>query len=145
MRSYYYKDHSDLKPVEDWLIQRYKNGLQKCFQAAIDAGFTTIHILPHVDPIGAADGRGMWRNVVRFDPLAAVKGESSRGYTYEDVRGVARRGAASSGALKLGLLHSDYGLEMCACSGADRMLLSANNSAKPAPGKPPNDPNQRSC
>lgn len=82
---YYYKDGSDLKPVEDWLIQRYKNGLQKCFQAAIDAGFTTIHILPHVDPIDAADGRGMWRNVVRFDPLAAVKGESSRGYTYEDV------------------------------------------------------------
>ena len=40
--------------------------------AALDAGFTTLHLLPHVDPFEVKNGarRGLWRNVVRFDPAA---------------------------------------------------------------------------
>lgn len=56
------------------------------------AGFSTIHILPHVDPVDSS-GKGMWRNVVKFDPLAKV-GPSGHAFSYEDV----------SGALKISYL-----------------------------------------
>lgn len=69
-------------------IQRFKNGLQKCFKAAVDAGFTRIRVLPHVD-IYEVDKDGkqknmLWRNVVRFDPHAKY-GNADPFLSYEDV------------------------------------------------------------
>ena len=60
-------------PADAGSIARYQSGLARCFRAALGAGFTTLHILPHVDPYEYKNGarQGLWRNVVRFDP--AVK------------------------------------------------------------------------
>ena len=52
-------------------------------------GFTTIHILPHVDPVDS-NNRGMWRNVVKFNPTQKI-GPGGAAYSYEDVRGSAGR------------------------------------------------------
>lgn len=82
---YFFKDASgNLLPADLTLVSRFKSGLQKCFSAALDAGFTTIHILPHIDPIDSSTGKGLWRNVVKFDPLARV-GPQGAAFTYEDV------------------------------------------------------------
>ncbi|KAI8466530.1 MAG: hypothetical protein J3K34DRAFT_433433 [Monoraphidium minutum] len=81
---YFYKEHSgNLVPADDYQIGRFKAGLQKCFKAALDAGFTVLHVLPHVDPVDG-DGKGMWRNVVKFNPLQKV-GPGGAAYSYEDV------------------------------------------------------------
>ena len=59
-------------PADASSIARYQAGLARCFKAALDAGFTTLHLLPHVDPFEVKNGarRGLWRNVVRFAPAA---------------------------------------------------------------------------
>ncbi|KIZ05779.1 hypothetical protein MNEG_2178 [Monoraphidium neglectum] len=81
---YFYKDgRGSLVPADSYQINRFKNGLQKCFKAALDAGFTGIHILPHVDPVDAS-GKGMWRNVVKFDPTQKI-GPGGNAFSYEDV------------------------------------------------------------
>ena len=59
-------------PADAGSIARYQSGLARCLRAALNAGFTTLHLLPHVDPFEVKNGasRGLWRNVVRFDPAA---------------------------------------------------------------------------
>lgn len=47
------------------LLQRWKTGLQQCLRYAVQAGFTGIHVLNHID-----NQEGLaWRNFVDFDPL----------------------------------------------------------------------------
>eukprot|EP00879_Flechtneria_rotunda_P025676 GHRR01027311.1.p1 GENE.GHRR01027311.1~~GHRR01027311.1.p1 ORF type:complete len:204 (+),score=65.46 GHRR01027311.1:703-1314(+) len=54
--------------------------------AAMLAGFTTLHIVPHVDPREkSTNSRGLWRNVVKFDPLAKYGPDGGSAYTNEDV------------------------------------------------------------
>jgi len=59
----------------------------KCLQAAVDVGFTTLHILPHVDPRqdDINSGRGLWRNVVKFDPMMKYGPDQWNAFSYEDV------------------------------------------------------------
>lgn len=51
------------------------------------AGFTTIHILPHLNTIENRLGnRALWRNVVPFSPLAKAPANSTAGsFNYADV------------------------------------------------------------
>ncbi|KAI8464122.1 MAG: hypothetical protein J3K34DRAFT_396852 [Monoraphidium minutum] len=83
--SYSYQDgYGSRVPASQDSINRFRNGLERCFRAAVDAGFTLIRVLPHVD-IFEVDASGrqkgtLWRNVVRFDPLAKYDG-----FSYEDV------------------------------------------------------------
>jgi hypothetical protein len=51
------------------------------------AGFTTIHILPHLNTIENRLGnRALWRNVVPFSPLAkAPINDSAGSFNYADV------------------------------------------------------------
>lgn len=79
---YFYKDgYSEWSRIyaDANSIGRYQAGLQRCFKAAVDAGFTVLHITPHVDPKDQ-NGKGVWRNLVKFDPLAKLGG-----YSYSDV------------------------------------------------------------
>jgi hypothetical protein len=59
-------------------MERYRAGLERCARYAIAKGFRTLHLLPHVDPM-QPDGKGIWRNVVKFDPSKKVgpTGEAS--------------------------------------------------------------------
>lgn len=84
---YYYKDQNgNMLAADPVSIQTFKNGVQTCFQAAVDAGFTTIHVTPHIDVQEySTGGRGLWRNVVKFDPLAKYGPDQSNSFTYEDV------------------------------------------------------------
>ncbi|KAI8472172.1 MAG: hypothetical protein J3K34DRAFT_215181 [Monoraphidium minutum] len=84
-------------------IARFRAGLQKCFKAAVDAGFKRIHVLPHVDiyevdPDSGAQKNLLWRNVVRFDPLVK-HGSPPDAASYEDVL-LAPAAAALKEALK---------------------------------------------
>ncbi len=69
--SYCYRNQyftcQDVTPV---LISQFKDGMQKCIQYAVDQGFTTISMLPHLDN----DATYYWRNKAWFDPLENVKG-----------------------------------------------------------------------
>lgn len=50
------------------------------------AGFTTLHILPHLNIIeGRLGGRSLWRNVVRFSPTATALDASTGRFSYTDV------------------------------------------------------------
>ena len=57
-------------------VEAWKRGLQRCFKAAVAAGFTGLQVLNHID---AHDG-STWRNLLDFDPLAKYNG-----WSYEDV------------------------------------------------------------
>lgn len=73
-------------PADDNTIQTFQSGLQGCFQAAVDAGFTLIHITPHIDPLEhTTDGKGLWRNVVKFDPSAKYGPDAGSAFDYEQV------------------------------------------------------------
>jgi len=73
---YYYNDGYGGKVYADaGSISRYQAGLTRCFKAAVAAGFTTLHLTPHVDPHDQ-NGRGVWRNLIRFDPTAKMGGFS---------------------------------------------------------------------
>ena len=54
----------------------WKYGLQRCLRAAVEAGFTGLQVLNHVD----SDDGAAWRNFLDFDPLAKYSG-----WSYEDV------------------------------------------------------------
>jgi hypothetical protein len=58
--------------VTDPMIAEFKDGMQKCIQYAVDQGFTTIAMLPHLDN----DATYYWRNKAWFDPMVKVKGEA---------------------------------------------------------------------
>uniref|UniRef100_A0A383VZ49 GH18 domain-containing protein n=1 Tax=Tetradesmus obliquus TaxID=3088 RepID=A0A383VZ49_TETOB len=83
---FYYKDRkSVMLPVEASQTARYRQGLEKCFKAALDAGFTGIHILAHVDVFDQSlSSRTLWRNVVLFSPTAPAADSSSGSYSYTD-------------------------------------------------------------
>ncbi len=51
--------------------------------AAVAAGFTTLHVLPHIDPV-TSKNKPMWRNVVKFSPLAPV-GPDGAAFSYYDI------------------------------------------------------------
>lgn len=73
-------------PADASTIQTFKSGLQDCFKAAVDAGFTSIHITPHIDPHEhTPDGKGLWRNVVKFDPSTRYGPDQGTAFSYEDV------------------------------------------------------------
>eukprot|EP00878_Enallax_costatus_P021261 GHUV01022503.1.p1 GENE.GHUV01022503.1~~GHUV01022503.1.p1 ORF type:complete len:402 (+),score=62.90 GHUV01022503.1:1266-2471(+) len=84
---YYYKDQSgNMLPADPVSIQTFKTGVQKCLQAVVDAGFTTIHITPHIDvQEKSPTGKGLWRNVVKYDPSIKYGPDKSNSFTYEDV------------------------------------------------------------
>ncbi|GBF89297.1 hypothetical protein Rsub_02174 [Raphidocelis subcapitata] len=83
LESYHYKDGSgNTLPVDSGAIGRFRAGLEKCFKAAVDAGFSTIHVLPHVDPVNRSGGN--MRNVVKFDPLAKI-GPAGQQFSYDEV------------------------------------------------------------
>jgi len=85
---FYFKDESYRSiPADAGIIDRFKQGLRKCLQAGVDAGFTTLHILPHVDPRerDIDTGRGLWRNVVKFDPVKKVGPDQWNAFSFEDV------------------------------------------------------------
>eukprot|EP00775_Hariotina_reticulata_P011691 gene11691-11835_t len=85
---YYYKDeYGNSIPADAGSIDRFKQGLRKCFKAGLDAGFTTLHILPHVDPRehDINSGKGLWRNVVKFDPVKKYGPDQWNAFSYEDV------------------------------------------------------------
>ncbi|GBF99164.1 hypothetical protein Rsub_11609 [Raphidocelis subcapitata] len=58
------------------LVLLWKAGLERCFNAAVSAGFSGIQILNHIDHEEGAT----WRNFVTFDPAARYDG-----WSYEDV------------------------------------------------------------
>jgi hypothetical protein len=82
---YFYKSGYDANrvTVSPISIRRYRRSLQRCFQAAVDAGFTTIHIVPHVDPF-QTDGRYIWRNLVAFHPLTKHGPDVPNSFSYFD-------------------------------------------------------------
>ncbi|KAI8462886.1 MAG: hypothetical protein J3K34DRAFT_462714 [Monoraphidium minutum] len=57
-------------------VQLWKYGLQRCFRAAVNAGFSGLQILNHID---SQDG-SQWRNFLPVDPSAKY-----RGWSYEDI------------------------------------------------------------
>jgi hypothetical protein len=77
-------------------------------------GFTTLHVLPHVDPVQRSSGGNMWRNVVRFDPLARLQGGGGNNYSYEDVSRAQGRGRAGLGAAGAPLCVAREGRERAA-------------------------------
>lgn len=83
---YYYKDRwGSMIPADQGSIDRFRSGLEKCFKAGIAAGFTTIHIVPHVDPTDFKTGNGLWRNIVKFDPVMRYGPDTSSAFSYEQV------------------------------------------------------------
>jgi hypothetical protein len=80
---YFYKSGYDANrvTVSKIMIERYRKGIQRCFQAAVDAGFTLIHIVPHVDPF-QEDGRYIWRNLVAFHPLNRQGPDELNSFSY---------------------------------------------------------------
>jgi len=63
--------HASVESVRDW-----QSGLQRCFKAAVNAGFTGLQILNHID----SEDHGTWRNMLKFDPV-----QKYDGWSYEDV------------------------------------------------------------
>lgn len=57
-------------------VQLWKYGLQRCFAAAVNAGFTGIQILNHID----SQDHSEWRNFLDFDPM-----QRYGGWAYEDI------------------------------------------------------------
>lgn len=83
---YYYKDRWGKQvPADQASIARFKSGLERCFRAGVNSGFTTLHIVPHVDPTDFKTGRGLWRNIVKFSPLTKYGPDASTAFSYEDV------------------------------------------------------------
>lgn len=69
-------------PTTPQNIERYTKGLERCAKYAVSNGFTTLHLLPHVDP-QEPSGKGLWRNTVKFDPTKRV-GPSEEASSYEE-------------------------------------------------------------
>lgn len=54
--------------------------------ALLFAGFTTLHILPHLNVIeGQLGNKALWRNVVPFSPLEKAANSSTGNFSYADV------------------------------------------------------------
>lgn len=80
--SYAYKDTQgrfvDASPST---VARWQSGLERCFRAAVQQGFTRLHVLGHVDPVHPVLYRDTtWRNLLLFSPL-----KKYGGYSYDDV------------------------------------------------------------
>lgn len=69
-------------PTTPQNLARYREGLERCAKHAVSRGFRTIHLLPHVDPVQPS-GKGIWRNVVKFDPAARL-GPSGAASSFEE-------------------------------------------------------------
>ncbi|GFH11981.1 uncharacterized protein HaLaN_07588 [Haematococcus lacustris] len=82
VRNYCYNDGSgSCNKFSQASIKRFEDGLALCFGAALDAGFSTIAITPHVDC--GDDGEwhvSKWRNGLEFNPR-----QKYDGYSYEEI------------------------------------------------------------
>jgi hypothetical protein len=61
VNSYCYRDNSyKCNDVNPGMIANFKAGMESCIQYAVDQGFTTVSMLPHLDN----DATYTWRNKV---------------------------------------------------------------------------------
>jgi hypothetical protein len=65
-------------PVNTSNLAIFTEGMTECFAAAIQMGFTTLEVTPHVDD---GMGRGGWRNTLIMNPLRRYDGV----YSYYDI------------------------------------------------------------
>lgn len=65
-------------PVNQSNLDILKTGMTNCFAAAVENGFTTIEVTPHIDD---GLGRGAWRNTLIMNPLRKYDGV----YSYYDI------------------------------------------------------------
>lgn len=95
-------------------------------------GFTTLHILPHVDPVDYSN-RGMWRNVVKFNPTQKL-GPGGAAFSYEDVSANTRRGARPH------LQHGPLVRAPAHAAASQKPGLPSSNSPTSPPRPPPKGP-----
>ena len=65
-------------PIDESNKKTIINGMTKCFEMAINSGFNTIEITPHLDD---GMGRNTWRNTLDMNPLKKYDGK----YSYYDI------------------------------------------------------------
>jgi hypothetical protein len=69
---------NNVVPVSPNNLRVLTTGMNACFKAAVNLGFTTIEVTPHIDD---GMGRGGWRNALVMNPLRKYDGD----FSYYDI------------------------------------------------------------